>query len=311
MIVTINTNVMKTINTDNIIRHISQLQRTAVPLPGEVLKLQDKPVIALFSGDNMAAGSIFTEEHLLVFVTKGSGVIRFGDTYHTVSKDQLLLLRKNILVHYHSFDAAHPLELLVFYMRDEIVTEFIRITKTTLYTSTDPAPITTNRVTEKLQAYLDSVIIHFREKSRIAAQLIRIKLFELLFHLPDTERQVIFSLVKNKQTERPDITTTVEGNIMNNISVRELAALSGRSLSSFKRDFQAIYNMPPSQWIRQRRLEKARELVTHTSMSVTDICYTLGFEHIAHFSRLFKAHFGVAPTQYKLQEQPAFMSAVA
>lgn len=302
---------MKANHTDNIIRHISQLQRSSALLPGEVLKLQDRPVIALFSGNSMAAGSIFTEEHLLIFVTKGSGVIRFGDIYHTVSSGQLLLLRKNILVHYNSFDAAHPMELLVFYMYEEIVTEFIRITKTAPGTPADPAPITVADVTEKLHNYLESVIIHFSENSKLAAQLIRIKLFELLFHLPDTERQLLFRLAKNKQTERPDITTTVERNIMNNISMRELAALSGRSLSSFKRDFQAIYNMPPSQWIRQRRLEKARELVTHTSMSVTDICYTLGFEHIAHFSRLFKAYFGVAPTQYKLQEQPAFMSAVA
>jgi transcriptional regulator GlxA family with amidase domain len=102
-------------------------------------------------------------------------------------------------------------------------------------------------------------------------------------------------------TGRPDITTTVEGNILNNISLQELAHLSGRSLSSFKRDFHAIYNMPPSQWIRERRLEKARELVMRTSMSVTDICYTLGFENIAHFSRLFKTYFGVAPTRYKIR----------
>lgn len=302
---------MKADHTDNIIRHIYQLQRPSAPLPGKVLKLQDRPAIASFSGNSMEAGSIFTEEHLLVFVTKGSGVIRFGDTYHTVAEDQLLLLRKNILVRYHSFDADHPMELLVFYMRDDIVTEFIRITKTKADTSADPVSITLNNVTEKLHKYLESVLLHFRENSKMAAQLIRIKLFELLFHLPDTERQLLFRLAMSKQQQRPDITITVERNIMNNISLRELAYLSGRSLSSFKRDFQAIYNMPPSQWIRQRRLEKARELVAHTSMSVTDICYTLGFEHIAHFSRLFKAHFGVAPTQYKLQGQRAFMSAVA
>lgn len=302
---------MKADHPDNIIRHIYQLQRPSAPLPGKVLKLQDRPAIASFSGNSMEAGSIFTEEHLLVFVTKGSGVIRFGDTYHTVAEDQLLLLRKNILVRYHSFDADHPMELLVFYMRDDIVTEFIRITKTKADTSAYPVSITLNNVTEKLHKYLESVLLHFRENSKMAAQLIRIKLFELLFHLPDTERQLLFRLAMSKQQQRPDITTTVERNIMNNISLRELAYLSGRSLSSFKRDFQAIYNMPPSQWIRQRRLEKARELVAHTSMSVTDICYTLGFEHIAHFSRLFKAHFGVAPTQYKLQGQRAFMSAVA
>lgn len=280
-------------------------------MDGKVLKLQEKPVIAIFSGKSMEAGSIFTEEHMLVFVTKGSGMVRFGDSYHTVSGNQLLLLRKNILVHYHSFDAARPMELLMFYMHDEIVTEFISITKSTPDASADPVPVTVSNVTEKLRTYLESVIIHLGEDDKTASQLVRIKLFELLFHLPETARQQLFRLAMSKRTERPDITTTVEENIMSNISVRELAYLSGRSLSSFKRDFQAIYNMPPSQWIRRRRLEKARELVTRTSMSVTDICYTLGFEHIAHFSRLFKAHFGVAPTRYKLQEQPVFMPAVA
>jgi AraC-like DNA-binding protein len=302
---------MKTDSINNIIRHISQLERPSAPLPGRVLKLQDRPVIALFAGNSMEAGSFFTEEHLLIFVSGGSGVIRFGDAYHTVSKDQLLLLRKNIQVHYQSFDAAHPMELLVFYMYDDIVTEFIRIAKITPDTSEEPVSVAVSNVTETLRRYLGSVIIHFDENNKATAQLVRIKLFELLFHLPDTDRQLLFRLARNKRQERPDITTTVERNIMNNIPLRELAYLSGRSLSSFKRDFQAIYNMPPSQWIRERRLEKARELVTHTSMSVTDICYTLGFEHIAHFSRLFKAHFGVSPTHYKLQEQPAFMSAVA
>lgn len=292
---------MKTNRTYNIIEQISQLQRPSTPLPRKALKLHDSPVISLFSGDAMKAGSIFSEEHLLVFITQGSGVVRFGDTYHTVSKGQLLLLRKHILVHYHSFDAAHPMELLAFYMSEEIVTEFIQVTKVTPDVTVAPEAISVNDVTEKLEKYLESVIIHFDESGSMQAQLIRIKLFELLFHLPEADRQRLFRLVSAKQSGRPNITTTVEGNILNNIPLQRLAYLSGRSLSSFKRDFQAIYNMPPSQWIRERRLEKAKELVTGTSMSVTDICYTLGFENIAHFSRLFKAYFGVAPTRYKVR----------
>jgi AraC-like DNA-binding protein len=61
----------------------------------------------------------------------------------------------------------------------------------------------------------------------------------------------------------------------------------------------SIYHMTPSQWIRIKRLEKARALLLSTTMTITDICYTLGFEHIAHFSRLFKAHFGYPPSFYK------------
>jgi transcriptional regulator GlxA family with amidase domain len=96
-----------------------------------------------------------------------------------------------------------------------------------------------------------------------------------------------------------DISATVENNLMNSMSLTQLAVLSGRSLSSFKRDFLAIYNMPPSAWFRQRRLEKARELLLNTTMTVTDVCYTLGFENLAHFSRLFKSNFGYSPSKSK------------
>jgi AraC-like DNA-binding protein len=92
----------------------------------------------------------------------------------------------------------------------------------------------------------------------------------------------------------------VEENIMNSLSLQQLAMMSGRSLSSFRRDFLAIYNMPPSHYIRQKRLEKARELLKSTTMTVTDICYTLGFENIAHFSRLFKSYFKSSPSEFRL-----------
>jgi AraC family transcriptional regulator, exoenzyme S synthesis regulatory protein ExsA len=87
---------------------------------------------------------------------------------------------------------------------------------------------------------------------------------------------------------------------MTALSLHELAVLSNRSLSSFRRDFFSIYQTPPSQWIRKRRLKKAQELLRTTHMTITDICYTLGFENIAHFSRLFKSQFGSSPSEYRL-----------
>ncbi|MBK6987910.1 MAG: helix-turn-helix transcriptional regulator [Bacteroidia bacterium] len=79
------------------------------------------------------------------------------------------------------------------------------------------------------------------------------------------------------------------------------ARLAGRSLSSFRRDFISTYNMPPSRWIRIKRLEKSRELLSNTTMTVTDICYTLGFESVAHYSRIFKLHYGYPPSEIRLK----------
>jgi AraC family transcriptional regulator, exoenzyme S synthesis regulatory protein ExsA len=91
----------------------------------------------------------------------------------------------------------------------------------------------------------------------------------------------------------------VEENTFNPVSLNDLAYLSGRSLSTFKREFKDVYNTPPLQWIRNRRLDRARELLTHSPLSVTDICFTTGFENVAHFSKVFKERFGISPSRFK------------
>jgi len=48
---------------------------------------------------------------------------------------------------------------------------------------------------------------------------------------------------------------------------------------------------PPAQWIREKRLLKSKRIIHNTALSVTDICYTAGFENVAHFSKLYKDFF--------------------
>ncbi|MBQ4398783.1 MAG: helix-turn-helix transcriptional regulator [Bacteroidales bacterium] len=60
--------------------------------------------------------------------------------------------------------------------------------------------------------------------------------------------------------------------------------------------FQAIYGESPARWIREQRLRKAHEMLQSTSLSVTDIAYSLGFENPTHFSRIFKQSYGISPS---------------
>jgi AraC-like DNA-binding protein len=151
-----------------------------------------------------------------------------------------------------------------------------------------------------LLKYIDSLEPYFIEPEKVKGSLVKIKLLELLFYLAGMDNNVLEQVLDLREQFRYNITATVEENIMNSLSLNQLAVLSGRSLSSFRRDFLAIYNMPPSQWIRQKRLEKAQELLLSTTMTITDICYTSGFESIAHFSRLFKSQFGYPPSEFRM-----------
>jgi transcriptional regulator GlxA family with amidase domain len=121
------------------------------------------------------------------------------------------------------------------------------------------------------------------------------------FDVADADEQFLYQFVQLKRADRRGITEVVEQNITSPVSLQDLAYLSGRSLSTFKRDFQAIYNTSPVRWIRNRRLDIARDMLLHTSASVTDVCFSTGFESVAHFSKVFKERFGVALSVYFIQ----------
>ena len=104
-------------------------------------------------------------------------------------------------------------------------------------------------------------------------------------------------MLQLRQPVKTDIHRVVEENYTSPISLNELAYLSGRSLSSFKREFRDIYGEPPARWIREKRLSKAHEMLRSSNLSVADVAYSLGFENPTHFSRIFKQQYGYAPSQ--------------
>ena len=77
--------------------------------------------------------------------------------------------------------------------------------------------------------------------------------------------------------------------------VRRLAQVSAVSAAHFARSFRGAFGMPPHRYLLTRRIERATALLRDTDMAVTEIALRWGFNDSAHFSRVFKAHFGVSP----------------
>ena len=119
---------------------------------------------------------------------------------------------------------------------------------------------------------------------------------ELLYNVMDCSKNIFRQMLQLRQPVRIDIHRVVEENYTSPISLEELAYLSGRSISSFKRDFQSIYGETPAKWIREKRLSKARQMLQSSRMSVADVAYSLGFENPTHFSRIFKQQYGLPPS---------------
>ena len=71
------------------------------------------------------------------------------------------------------------------------------------------------------------------------------------------------------------------------------------SYSKFRKMFKQATGESPNQYHLNLRLDKARELLNSTHLNVTEVAYSLGFESVFYFSKLFKKKNGVSPKSYR------------
>ncbi len=91
----------------------------------------------------------------------------------------------------------------------------------------------------------------------------------------------------------------MEHNLEEPLRPDEIAAMIALSTRQLERLFARHLGMSPKRHYLQLRLEKARGLLRQTSLSVTDICVACGFHSLSHFSKSYRAAFGLSPGQEK------------
>jgi AraC family transcriptional regulator len=91
----------------------------------------------------------------------------------------------------------------------------------------------------------------------------------------------------------------IENNFERNITVSEVAKHACLSAFHFKRLFKELFHLPPYQYIKQLRLQKAKELLAK-DYAVREVCRIIGWEDASSFVRLFKKEFSVTPKKYSL-----------
>lgn len=67
----------------------------------------------------------------------------------------------------------------------------------------------------------------------------------------------------------------------------------------FLRLFRQAFNKTPHQYLIERRIERAKELLTSEDLRVTDVCFEVGFQSLGSFSTLFSKYVGHAPVIYR------------
>jgi Transcriptional regulator containing an amidase domain and an AraC-type DNA-binding HTH domain len=90
------------------------------------------------------------------------------------------------------------------------------------------------------------------------------------------------------------------------VKIEELVKDLPIGYSKFRKAFKESTGFSPKQYYLNLRLNRAKELLASTALTVNEVAYLTGFESVFHFSRLFKQKYGKSPKQYRSEVYSAF-----
>lgn len=87
------------------------------------------------------------------------------------------------------------------------------------------------------------------------------------------------------------------------LDLNEISKQACLSRYHFLRLFRDAFETTPHQYLIHRRIEKAKELLGYRQLSVTDVCFEVGFQSLGSFSVLFRKCVGDAPADYRQRQK--------
>lgn len=95
------------------------------------------------------------------------------------------------------------------------------------------------------------------------------------------------------------VITSARERLCEPISLRDMSRVAYLSAFHFNRVFHQITGLPPNKFISAMRLDEAKRLLLNTDLSITDICFEVGYNSLSTFTRRFTQRVGLGPREFR------------
>jgi AraC family transcriptional regulator, exoenzyme S synthesis regulatory protein ExsA len=246
--------------------------------------------------DKFFKSDITFDQHMLVwFISGETKIVQAESTYIFKAGDIFLIPRNQLATVLNYPKDGYPHKTVIMHLSTERLRDF--------YASLDVKPKAT--ISQKIRVFnnhpllescLVSLIPYFDMKD-LPENIASLKITEAISILRTIDKEIDNVLANFEEPGKIDLATYMERNFMFNMPMEKFGYLTGRSLTTFKRDFKKVFKDTPQKWLTKKRLELAHYQFVEKKMKPIDVCYEVGFENLSHFSFAFKKHFGYAPTE--------------
>ncbi|SEW31165.1 AraC family transcriptional regulator [Chitinophaga arvensicola] len=248
--------------------------------------------------------TLFLKENVMIFVLSGYKLLHFDGGTVKVEAGSLLLMKRGFYIMSDFVEDGLQFKSLLLYFSDEQLRRFLHKFNYTTPVQGATADYLTLPITPLLEAFREQYLSYFSQEPVNLGALLSVKLYEVfLLLLASPQRNTVLAFLQQIVYAQPqDIAFIVKQHLFQPLTLAEMAKLSGRSLASFKRDFQQQYQSSPRRWINEQRLSYARTLLETTSQQVAEIAMNCGFESSSHFIRIFKQTYGITPSHIRAKK---------
>jgi AraC-like DNA-binding protein len=246
--------------------------------------------------DKFFKSDIAFDQHMLVWFISGETKIVQAEATYLFTKGDIFLIPRNQLATIINYPKdGQPHKTVVMHLSTARLRDF--------YASQNVKPKASGSQKIRhfsnhplLESCLASLIPYFEMKD-LPENIASLKISEAISILRAIDKGIDDVLANFDEPGKIDLASYMEKNFMFNMPMEKFGYLTGRSLTTFKRDFKKAFNSTPQKWLTQKRLELAHYQFVEKNRKPIDVCYEVGFENLSHFSYAFKKQFGYAPTE--------------
>jgi AraC-like DNA-binding protein len=239
----------------------------------------------------------FVHEHALGYIIAGETHIQTPNGIKTLAKGSIGLVRRNQLLKSVKIPApGGEFKSINIFLDQSFLRKYAvenKLPPVDKYTGPSMLLLPPDTY---LEGYFSSLMPYFEDAAQPKAPLAELKTSEAVELLLRSNPDLKSFLFDFTEPYKIDLEEYMNKHYMFNVPSAQFAKLTGRSLASFKRDFEKVFQSSPGQWLQQKRLSEAYYLIREKGRKPSDVYLDVGFENLSHFSYSFKKTYGVAPS---------------
>jgi AraC family transcriptional regulator, exoenzyme S synthesis regulatory protein ExsA len=259
-------------------------------------------------GKDLLNKAIYIATPLIVYIKQGKQIIRDYDGIdNPVDENHLIFLSKGVYTVSDYVTVSDMFEAVLLFLDDKLIAKYLASTSgrdNTLATGLPPQQVHgtyTLHANEQIRRYIDSLNYVYKGAEGTDA-LLELKLLELLHLIAIQDKSYRFLRELScggTNRKRRLITDFMEQYYSHKLKIEDYALLTGRSVSTFIRDFKRSYSTTPNRWLIERKVDIAHQLLLHKNYSVTHAASEVGYENTSHFIKAYKQRYGITPKKAK------------